>query len=80
MAPSNSGSGSVTFKPGVRFNSVKIFSATMMAEREQLGARVTAWMHEHPGYQLTECVVTQSSDEAFHCLTITVFYVDDSAH
>ena len=56
------------------FNGVKIFSATMAPEREHLGEKVTTWMAEHPKANVVDTVVTQSSDEAFHCLTITVFY------
>ena len=56
------------------FNGVKIFSATMFADRGQLGERVTAWIANSPQRKLTEIVVTQSSDAAFHCVTISVFY------
>jgi hypothetical protein len=57
-----------------RFNGVKIFSATMAQERDRLGERITEWMREHPGLEIVDTVVTQSSDEAFHCLVITLFY------
>jgi len=57
-----------------RFNGVKIFSATMAQERDRLGDRITEWMREHPGFEIVDTVVTQSSDEAFHCLAITIFY------
>ena len=56
------------------FNGVKIFSATMAQERDRLGDRITEWMREHPSFEIVDTVVTQSSDEAFHCLVITVFY------
>ena len=35
---------------------------------------VTEWLSSHPKCKPTEFVVTQSSDAAFHCITITVFY------
>lgn len=57
-----------------RFNGVKVFSATMAQERDRLGDRITEWMREHPDYEIIDTVVTQSSDEAFHCLVITLFY------
>ena len=57
-----------------QFNGVKIFSATMAQERDRLGERVTEWLREHPSYELVDTVVTQSSDEAFHCLVISLFY------
>jgi hypothetical protein len=60
-----------------RFNAVKIFSATMAQERENLGEKVTNWIREHQNCQIVDTIVTQSSDEAFHCLAITVFYLED---
>lgn len=57
-----------------RFNGVKIFSATMAQERDRLGERITEWLREHPDHEVVDTVVTQSSDEAFHCLVITIFY------
>jgi hypothetical protein len=56
------------------FNGVKIFSATMFADREKLGERVTAWLGSGPPRKLTDIIVTQSSDAAFHCVTISIFY------
>jgi hypothetical protein len=58
----------------VPFNGVKIFSATMFADRGQLGEKVTDWIASSPQRKLTDIVVTQSSDAAFHCITISVFY------
>ena len=66
--------GRVVLRGGVRFNGVKIFSATMFADRAQLGDKVTAWIADHPSYELTEMIVTQSSDASFHCIAISVFY------
>jgi hypothetical protein len=63
----------------VQFNGVKVFSATMAQERENLGEKVTVWVREHPQCKVVDTVVTQSSDEAFHCLAITVFYMDEKA-
>jgi hypothetical protein len=56
------------------FNGVKIFSATMFADRGLLGDRITAWIASGPSRKLTDIVVTQSSDAAFHCITISIFY------
>lgn len=58
------------------FNGVKVFSATMFADRERLGDRVTEWIAAHPHCQVTEMVVTQSSDASFHCVAISVFYFE----
>jgi len=60
-----------------RFNGVKVFSATMAQERENLGEKVTSWIKEHQNCQIVDTIVTQSSDEAFHCLAITVFWWED---
>ncbi len=56
------------------FNGVKVFSATMYQQREVLGEKVTEWLKAHPKCKPVDVVVTQSSDEAFHCIAITVFY------
>jgi hypothetical protein len=60
-------------------NGVKIFSATMMRDREVLGEKVTDWIAAHPSYELVDVIVTQSSDHEYHCLAITVFYLDPKA-
>ena len=56
------------------FNGVKVFSATMLVQREQLGDHVTDWIRAHPQFNISDVVVTQSSDAAFHCIAISVFY------
>ena len=71
-------SGSITLRKDVRFNGVKVFSATMVADREQLGEKVTDWIARNPQKKVTDMVITQSSDEAFHCIAITVFYWEDT--
>jgi len=58
------------------FNGVKIFSATMARARDALGEQVTAWLSSVPDREVVDTVVTQSSDEAFHCIAITIFYRD----
>jgi hypothetical protein len=68
MASSGSGSNNR------QFNGVKVFSATMAQERDQLGEKITQWLAAHPGVEIVDKIVTQSSDEAFHCLAITLFY------
>lgn len=59
------------------FNGVKIFSATMFNDRLVLGEKVTQWLQEKrkdPSFELVDFKVTQSSDEAFHCIAMNVFY------
>ncbi|MEQ8275712.1 MAG: hypothetical protein RMA76_34220 [Deltaproteobacteria bacterium] len=56
------------------FNGVKVFSATKAREREELGETITAWLAANPGVEIVDKIVTQSSDNEFHCLTITLFF------
>jgi len=69
--------GQVSIGANRKFNGVKVFSATMVADRDQLGEKITAWIHAHPQLRITDFIVTQSSDEAFHCLAITVFFWEE---
>jgi len=46
----------------------------MFADRDRLGDSITAWLESNPQVKVTQMVVTQSSDAAFHCIAITVFY------
>jgi hypothetical protein len=59
------------------WNGVKVFSATMAQERENLGERITAWLRERPRIRVVDTIVTQSSDESFHCVAITLFYWEE---
>ena len=59
------------------FNGVKVFSATMAQERDHLGERITDWLKDHPRVKVVDTIVTQSSDESFHCLAITLFYWEE---
>lgn len=70
-------SGQLTLRTDVKFNGVKVFSATMVADREQLGEKVTTWINAQADRSVTDLIVTQSSDEAFHCIAITVFYHEE---
>jgi hypothetical protein len=70
----NVGVGQTSFGDDRSFNGVKVFSATMVADRERLGEKITEWLKAHPHIDVRDMVVTQSSDEAFHCLAITVFF------
>ena len=55
------------------YEGVKVFSATKFKERELLGEKLTEWLQTNP-VNVVDTVITQSSDSAFHCYTITVFY------
>ena len=63
------------------FNGVQVFSATMVAQRQELGEKVTRWIEEakrmRPGFQIVDIVVSQSSDDEFHCIAINLFFRED---
>lgn len=56
------------------YDGLKLFSATKALEREALGERVTAWLDKHPELTVVDTIIRQSSDQQFHCVSITVFY------
>lgn len=56
-----------------RFEVVEVFSATKARDREALGERVTGYLRSHPESEVVGKVVRQSSDRAFHCISIVLF-------
>jgi hypothetical protein len=56
------------------FTGVKVFSATKAREREELGETITRWIQANADLEIVDRVVTQSSDDEFHCLTIILFF------
>ena len=52
---------------------VKVFCATMSRDRELLGERVTDWLRLHREVRVVKKVVSLSSDNRFHCLSIVLF-------
>lgn len=61
------------------YSVVKTFSATKAADREALGEKVTTWMRAHPELEVVEARALQSSDVAYHCLSIVMFFRERSA-
>jgi hypothetical protein len=57
-----------------RYTGVKVFSATKAKEREELGETITRWLRSNADLEIVERVVSQSSDDEFHCLSIVLFY------
>jgi hypothetical protein len=53
---------------------IKVFTATKAKERGALGEKITEWLRNTPIEEIRDVSVTQSSDEEFHCLTITILY------
>ena len=58
----------------MQFTGVKVFSATKAKDREELGEAVTRWLQANSDLDIVDRVVSQSSDNEFHCLTIVLFY------
>lgn len=57
------------------FDGIKVFSATKQKERDELGEQATRWIKVHrDALEITGHEVKQSSDSAYHCLTILLFY------
>ena len=57
------------------FDGVKIFSATLQKDREELGETITHWLNDRAGtLEIVDKLVTQSSDSKYHCVTVTLFY------
>ena len=56
------------------FTGVKVFSATKAKESEELGEKVTRWIKSNADLEIVDKVVTQSSDNEFHCYSLILFY------
>jgi hypothetical protein len=61
------------------FTGIKVFSTTLARDREVMGETITRWLRENSNREVVDKVVTQSSDNEFHCLTITLFYRERDA-
>jgi hypothetical protein len=55
------------------FTGVKVFTTTLARDREVMGEAVGRWLAEHPELEVVDKDVRQSSDQAFHCLSIVVY-------
>ena len=58
------------------FTGVKVFSATKAKEREELGEVINRWIRDHREVEIVDRVVSQSSDNEFHCLSVILFFKD----
>jgi hypothetical protein len=58
----------------MQFTAVKVFSATKAKDREELGETITRWLRSNADIEVVDRVVSQSSDDEFHCLSIVLFY------
>ena len=59
MSVAISNTGSLAKNAYVKFNGVKVFSATMVADRDQLGEKISAWLAAHPQLKVTDMVGRQ---------------------
>ncbi len=60
------------------FNGCKVFCATKSRERDELGERVTEYLRANPTVEVVDKIVAQSSDNAYHCVTIVLFTQETS--
>lgn len=56
------------------FTGVKVFSATKAKEREELSENITRWLKSNSDLEIVDKVVSQSSDNEFHCYSMVIFY------
>jgi hypothetical protein len=64
----------VSEERAMQFTGVKVFSATKAKEREELGETITRWLQANADLEIVDRVVSQSSDNEFHCLSVVLFY------
>lgn len=58
----------------IQFDGVKIFSATTFRDRDALDDRATEWLKNNKDLRVVDKDVMQSSDDAFHCISIIFFW------
>jgi hypothetical protein len=64
----------VSEERAMQFTGVKVFSATKAKEREELGETITRWLQANADLEIVDRVVSQSSDNEFHCLSVVIFF------
>ena len=61
-----------------KIDGAKVFSASKFYERERLDEKITGWLRrmgqDHQAFEVLDTTVTQSSDRAYHCYSMTLFY------
>jgi hypothetical protein len=60
------------------FTGVKVFAATKAKEREELSENVNRWIRSNQDLEIVDKVVSQSSDDEFHCYSLVIFYKQKS--
>lgn len=56
-----------------QYDGIQTFSATTLRGRAELGERVTAWI-KAARVEVIDRQVLQSSGDAYHCITIVLFW------
>lgn len=56
------------------FDGMVIFSETKHTDRHNMSEEVTAWRQRNASATITDIRTMQSSDNAFHCVTVIIFY------
>jgi hypothetical protein len=62
--------GELVLRSGVRFDGMKVFSATTPEEGAALAARATAWIEDQTELEIVDITVVQSST-TIECIVIT---------
>jgi len=57
------------------FDGVEIWSMTKPTERQQLGRHITSWLCANKHCSVVDVQISQSSDNAYHCVTVFLFWV-----
>ena len=61
------------------FTGVKVFAATKAKDREELSENVNRWIKSNQDLEIVDKVVSQSSDDEFHCYSLVIFYKQKSS-
>jgi hypothetical protein len=51
----------------------KVFSTTMVVDRQKLGEKITEWIRANRA-MVERIEIVQSSDDAFHCVSVVAFW------
>ncbi len=57
------------------FDVLKVFAGTTAGDRAVLGEMITGWLAANSHLVVVDREITQSSDNEFHCLTVTLFCI-----
>ena len=58
----------------MQIDGVKVFTVTKASDREVMGEDITRWLRNNPDIEILSREVRQSSDWAFHCISMVFFF------